>query len=367
MLDDTIYALTTGGGRSAVAVLRVSGAIAGDILSAITDRPLPAPRRAVRRFLRDPVSAEAIDEALVLWFPAPASFTGEDVAELHVHGGRAVIEAIGRVLAGLGARPAEAGEFTRRAFHAGKLDLTQAEAIADLVAAETEAQRRQALRQMAGDLGRIYDGWRERLVTLSARAEAAIDFPEEDLPPGLLSEVSAGAAALAGEMAAHLADGRRGERLRDGLHVAILGAPNAGKSSLLNALVGRGAAIVHPAAGTTRDVIEVALDIGGWPVVLADTAGLREAEGPVEAEGVRRARERAAGADLKLLVFDASHPPDAETTALVDADAIVVLNKADLVASEATFPAAAVTCLASALSGAGIANLARAIGDQAAA
>ncbi len=272
-----------------------------------------------------------IDDGLLLWFPAPTSFTGEDVAELHVHGGRAVWNALAAALAAAGARPALPGEFSRRAFANGKLDLTQAEAIADLVAAETEAQRRQAMRQLDGELGRLYEGWRERIVAMMARAEAAIDFPDEDLPGGLLEAIPAEAASLAAAMARHLGDGGRGERLRDGIHVVLAGAPNAGKSSLLNALVGRAAAIVHPVAGTTRDVVEAAIDLDGWPVVFSDTAGLRPTADAVEAEGVRRARARADAADLRLLVVDlADRASDAAVAGLVDPRAIVVLNKRDL-------------------------------------
>ena len=283
-----------------------------------------------RRFGRDPV----IDDGMLLWFPAPGSFTGEDVVELHVHGGRAGFEAMARTLIAAGARPAEAGEFTRRAFQNGKMDLAQAEAVADLVAAETEAQRRQALRQLDGDLGRLYEAWRGRLIAIIARAEAAIDFPEEDLPADLLAGVAGEAGVLAAELSVHLDDGRRGERLREGFHVAILGAPNAGKSSLLNALVGRSVAIVHPTAGTTRDVVEAAIDLDGWPILLSDTAGLRESDDPVEVEGIRRAHERAATADLKLLVVDAScgDGMDEGTARLVDRRSVVVRTKVDLAA-----------------------------------
>ncbi|BBK39769.1 tRNA modification GTPase MnmE [Allostella sp. ATCC 35155] len=277
------------------------------------------------------MTEDVIDDGILLWFPGPASFTGEDVAELHVHGGRAVWQALAGALAAAGGRLAEPGEFSRRAFENGKLDLTQAEAIADLVAAETEAQRRQALRQLEGELGRLYAGWRSRILDLMARAEAAIDFPEEDLPDTLLEEVRAGAMSLAADLARHVADGGRGMRLRDGIQVAILGVPNAGKSSLLNALVGRAAAIVHPLAGTTRDIVEAAVDLRGWPVVYCDSAGLRETGDAVEAEGVRRARALAGGADLRLLVIDLSDPASDEAVAgLVDGRSIVVLNKCDL-------------------------------------
>ncbi|CBS88191.1 tRNA uridine-5-carboxymethylaminomethyl(34) synthesis GTPase MnmE [Azospirillum lipoferum] len=330
----TIYALATAPGRSGVAVVRISGPEAGSALAALTGRPLPAPRRAVLTKLRDPRSGDALDDALVLRFTAPASFTGEDVVELHLHGGRAVVSGVIEALATLpGLRLAEPGEFTRRAFENGKLDLTEAEAVADLIDAETNAQRRQALRQMGGALGRLYDGWRERLTRALAHIEADIDFAEDDLPGGVADAVRPVIAGLAGEIAAHLDDGGRGERLREGLHIAIVGAPNAGKSSLLNALARRDAAIVSARAGTTRDIIEVHLDLGGYPVVLADTAGLREAAADeVEEEGIRRARDRAARADVKVAVFDATTLPDLDpaTLDLIDRDTVVVFNKTDL-------------------------------------
>ena len=232
---------------------------------------------------------------------------------------------------------AEPGEFTRRAFENGKLDLTEAEAVADLVAAETEAQRRQALRQLSGELGQLYEGWRENLLRALAHLEATIDFPDEGLPATVLDGAATAIESLKGEMNGHLADNRRGERLREGFSIAILGPPNAGKSSLLNALARRDAAITSATAGTTRDVIEVHLDLGGYPAILADTAGLRESGDAIEAEGVRRARARAAEADLKLMVLDATRPEEASgaVEALVDAETLVVANKIDLAANEA--------------------------------
>ncbi|MAN79235.1 MAG: tRNA uridine-5-carboxymethylaminomethyl(34) synthesis GTPase MnmE, partial [Magnetovibrio sp.] len=302
MSGHTIFALASGGARAGVAVIRLSGPGAAAALTALAPgKPLADPRRAVLRALRDPATGEVLDQALVLFFPGPGSFTGEDVAEFHLHGGPAVVEgvlaALGQVA---GLRPAEAGEFTRRAFLNGKLDLTQAEAIADLVAAETSEQRRQALDQAAGALGQIYEGWRARLIAAIAHVEAGIDFADEDLPEDIDRAARDALAALAGEIAAHLDDGRRGERLRAGVHLALLGRPNAGKSTLLNLLAGRDAAIVSETAGTTRDVIEVHLDLGGVPVIVADTAGLRDSADAVEREGVRRAAARADWADLKL-------------------------------------------------------------------
>ncbi len=282
--------------------------------------------------LRDPDSAEVLDDVLVLWLPGPGSVTGEDVAELHLHGSRAVLTAVMAALSRQGLRLAEPGEFTRRAFLNGKLDLVQAEAVADLAAAETEAQRRQALRQLDGHLGNLYRGWGDRLLRMLAHLEAAIDFPDEDLPPEIEAEVAAETAALAGEIAAHLSDSHRGERLRDGIAVAILGPPNAGKSSLLNVLARREAAITSPIAGTTRDVIEVAIDLAGYPVVLADTAGLRESTDAIEQEGLRRALARAEAAELRLFVFDAAGPEDAAGAAQFPSDGtLLVANKIDLI------------------------------------
>lgn len=353
----TIFALATAPGRAGVAVVRVSGPETSSAIKALIGNDPPRPRVASLRTLRDPRSAEALDDALVLWFPGPRSFTGEDVAELHLHGGRAVVAGVVDALSALpGLRVAEPGEFTRRAFENGKLDLTAAEGLADLVDAETSAQRRQALRQMEGALGQIYEGWRGRLTRALAHIEADIDFPDEDLPTGVADAVRPVLEALAGEIRAHLEDGRRGERLRDGLHIAIVGAPNAGKSSLLNALARREAAIVSARAGTTRDVIEVHLDLGGFPVVLADTAGLREAGDEIEEEGIRRALDRAARADVKIAVFDATVPFDAATLALIDADTVVVLNKTDM--AEAAPDAAGVSALpVSARTGAGLRDL----------
>lgn len=360
-MTSTIFALATAPGRAGVAVVRLSGPETAAALAALTGAPVPAPRRASLRRLIDPGTGEKLDEALVLWFPAPHSYTGEDVAELHLHGGRAVITAVAEALAARrGLRIAEPGEFTRRAFEHGKLDLTAAEAIADLVDAETAAQRRQALRQMTGELGRLYDGWRHHLTRALAHLEADIDFPDEDLPDGVADAVRPELAALAGAIARHLDDNRRGERLRDGLYLTIIGAPNAGKSSLLNALARRDAAIVSSRAGTTRDVVEVHLDLGGYPVILADTAGLREALDEIESEGIRRTLDRAASADLKVAVFDATQelPLDPATLDLVDHHTVVVINKVDQAPLAAPVVVKGITGLAvSATSGQGLAAL----------
>jgi len=330
---DTIYALSSASGRAGVAVIRLSGPNAMAALRQIAAGELPVPREAGLRKLRHPQTGVALDQGIVLMFPAPRSFTGEDVVELHIHGGRAVVRSVFEALASCeGLRPAEPGEFTRRAFEHGKLDLTAAEGLVDLVNAETEAQRRQALRQLRGDLGALYDRWRQELMRALAHIEAYIDFPDEDLPPSLAEQTRSTLSTVSAEIGRHLEDKRRGERLRDGISVAILGPPNVGKSSLLNALAGRPAAIVAAKAGTTRDVIEVQLDLAGYPVTVADTAGLRDTQDEIESEGVRRAKARAGEADIKILMVDASdyQPIAVELTNLADDDAVFAINKCDL-------------------------------------
>lgn len=336
MSPDTIFALSSGAVPSGIAVIRISGPGAGEALRAVSGRDLPTPRRAVRVTIADPETGEHLDEALALWFSGPGSATGEDVAELHVHGGRAVVSGVlGALGACPGLRPAEPGEFSRRAFEAGKLDLTAVEGLADLIQAETTAQRRQALRQMGGELGRLYEAWRERLLRARAQLEATIDFSDEDLPAGLEDRVREEVVSVAQEITTHLADHRQGELLRSGVHIAIIGPPNAGKSSLLNLLARREAAIVSETAGTTRDVIEVHLDLGGYPVVVADTAGLRgKGANAIEDEGIRRAWMRAEDADIRLVVLNAEdglEAVDPATVDLVDQDSLVVVNKVDLV------------------------------------
>lgn len=324
----TIFALASASGRAGIAVLRLSGSRVHRTLLAVAGQS-PVPRRATRVKFRDPDNAEPIDDGVVIYFPAPHSYTGEDVAEFHIHGSRAVIAALLEILGRRdGLRLAEPGEFTRRAFENGKLDLTEAEAVADLVEAETTAQRRQAMRQLEGALGTLYEDWRSRLMHALARIEAEIDFPDEGLPPDLWASIRVDVTALASEIAAHLNDAHRGERLRDGVSVAILGPPNAGKSSLLNALARRDIAITSATAGTTRDVIEARLDIGGYPVLVADTAGLRESGDAIEQEGVRRALARAEAADLRLVILDATRPGETVDPNLFE-NALVVVNKID--------------------------------------
>ncbi|XP_024135183.1 tRNA modification GTPase GTPBP3, mitochondrial isoform X2 [Oryzias melastigma] len=305
---DTIFALSSGHGKCGVAVVRISGPASSMALRCMAGlrRHLPSPRTALLRSITDPSSKEILDRGLVLWFPGPHSFTGEDSVEFHIHGGPAVITAVLQALGSMpGMRPAEAGEFTRRAFQAGKLGLTEVEGLGDLIHAETEAQRRQALRQMSGDLQRLYQDWSHRLKRCLAHVEAFIDFSEDELiEDGVLERVDSSVVSLQAEIERHLKDERRGERLRSGVHVVIAGATNAGKSSLLNTLCQRPAAIVSSIAGTTRDVVETVLDIGGFPVLLSDTAGLRDSTDLIEQEGVRRARERVQQADLTLVVVD---------------------------------------------------------------
>ena len=324
----TVFALASGAGQAAIAVMRISGPGAGGALAALCGA-LPPPRRAVLRRLHDS-GGEVLDHALVLWLPGPGSYTGEDSAELHLHGGRAVVQGVAGALADLGLRPAEPGEFTRRAFLNGRMDLVEAEAVHDLVAAETDAQRRQALRQMEGVFGNLYRGWADRLRAMLAEQEALIDFPDEELPPeveaGLLAELH----AIRADIAAHLDDRHRGEKLREGLFFAITGAPNVGKSSLINALARREVAIVSPVPGTTRDALETRVVFGGVPVTLVDTAGLRDTADAIEAEGVRRARARAEEADLVIEVTEAGSAVSPTEPATTSDRTLVVANKSDL-------------------------------------
>ena len=325
-MTDTIFALATPPGRGAIAVIRLSGPAVEPALTALGATKLK-PRMAAVRDLT--YAGDHIDQALVLRFAAPNSYTGEDSAELHLHGGRAVVEAASRALIALGVRPAEPGEFTRRAFQNGRMDLAQAEAVADLIDAETSAQARQALGQLDGKLSETYAGFRRDLLHALALVEAEIDFPDEEVPDNLARTAGPVLDRLAEDLRRAVDTGRRGERVRDGYRIVLIGETNAGKSSLFNALVAREAAIVTPIAGTTRDVLDADLVIGGYAVTLSDTAGLRESDDPVEAEGVRRARLRAEQADLRLWVR-APGDPDGVAADYARPDDLVVANKSDL-------------------------------------
>ena len=331
-MTDVVFALATAPGRAAVAVVRLTGSGSRTVLEAVAG-PAPPPRQARLRRLRG-ADGEVLDQALSLWLPGPESYTGEDSAELHLHGGAAVVESVSQALLDAGARLAEPGEFTRRAFENGRLDLTQAEAVADLVDAETQGQRRQALAQLHGDLSRRYDEWRETLLGALSTLEAAIDFPDEELPHDLAVRARPPLERLAAELDAALEDASRGERIREGFRIAIVGAPNAGKSSLFNRLLERDAAIVTPIPGATRDVIEAPLVLAGFKVLLADMAGLRPTVEPIETEGVKRARAWAEAAGLRLWVVDSAAGDGAwrEAADLARPGDVLVLNKADAAA-----------------------------------
>jgi tRNA modification GTPase len=360
----TIFALSSAPGRAGVAVVRVSGPRAGDVIDAMAP-PRPKKRIAALRRIRDAASGETLDEGLVLWFAAPRSETGEDMAEFHLHGGPAIVKAVLAALARQpGCRLAEPGEFAGRAFANGKIDLAEAEGLADLIDAETEAQRRQALSQMGGALSELYEGWRTELIRASALVEAVIDFSDE---ADVASEAFGLARGIVGRLqeaiAQHLDDNNRGEILREGFRVVLAGPPNVGKSSLLNALARREAAIVSEEAGTTRDVIEVRLDLGGYPVIVSDTAGIREPQGSIEREGIRRTLAHAREADLVVWLSDATAadaaPPPPELTARGDKFFLAVANKIDLPGGRAAAGAMAL----SAKTGAGIEALTRRLGD----
>jgi len=361
--DQTIYALASGKGRSGVAIIRVSGSGASAAIAALAGDQ-PRPRMAVHRELRASGSGDLLDQGLVIWFPGPHSFTGEDVAEFHVHGSPAGVASVLRELGEMpGLRPAEAGEFTRRAFGNGRLDLVEVEGLADLIDAETEAQRKQAVRQFSGSATERYEEWRAELLHCLAYFEAEIDFADEaDVPDDVSRGMQQKLGALKTSIEARLDDGRRGERLRDGLRVVIAGRPNVGKSSLMNVLAERDVAIVSEQAGTTRDVIEVHLDLKGYPVMLADTAGLREAEDVVERAGVERTRHRVGDADLVLWVTEPGEDDDVpEDDGISGAEVLSVLNKCDLGGgaelSRDALPGTRGRVLVSAKTGAGIGEL----------
>jgi len=328
---DTIYALASGLGTAGVAVIRVSGPKAKETLKHLTSLKKIESSKVYFSALKD--GKKVLDRAIILYFKAPHSFTGEDVVEYQVHGGRGVISAVMQALSKIdGLRPAERGEYSRRAVINGKMDLTEAEGLLDLIHAETEEQRKQALAQMDGNLGLLYEKWRKKLVHHLAYAEAFIDFPEEEIPPEKEHEIDKDIRKLLNEIEKHLNDNRSGERLREGYQIAILGAPNVGKSSLINALTKREIAIVSQTAGTTRDIVEAHLDVAGFPVILADTAGLRDSKEEIEAEGIRRAVKKASKADLILFVQDSKRYPKVEKLPkeLLKKQVITLWNKTDL-------------------------------------
>ena len=323
----TIFGVASAIGRSGIAVIRISGP---DSLAALAQFTIRKPETRKAELRKIVFNDEVIDEALVIYFKAPHSFTGEDVVELHTHGSRAVVKRVLEVLGGIkNLRLAEPGEFSKRAFLNGKMDLAEAEGLADLIDAETTAQARQAMRQMQGLTSKLYEQWRQQIIQCLAFIEAYIDFPDEDLPVELTDDLNGKIGKLRSSIRDYLNDGKRGEKIREGIYVAIIGAPNVGKSSILNYLAGRDAAIVSEVAGTTRDVIEVVMEISGYKVIIADTAGIRESLDEVENEGIRRALQRASEADIKLLVLEAG-AADEKIMGLADADSIIVFNKFDL-------------------------------------
>ncbi|KAM3939364.1 5-taurinomethyluridine-[tRNA] synthase subunit GTPB3, mitochondrial [Leptodactylus fuscus] len=384
---DTIFALSSGHGKCGVAVIRTSGPASQEALHLLTKwNSLPTPRQVKLSSIWCPKSGELLDRGLVVWFSGPHSFTGEDCCEYHVHGGPAVVSGVLQALGSLQMmRPAEPGEFTKRAFQNGKLDLTEVEGLGDLIHAETEVQRRQALRQMSGDLGQLYERWSQQLLKALAHIEAFIDFSEDDnVEEGVLLAVDEVVETLQKELEEHLRDNRRGERLRDGVQVVLTGATNAGKSSLLNVISQKPTAIVSSSPGTTRDVIEATLNIGGYPIILSDTAGLRDSEDPIEREGVRRAKARVGEADVLVAVLDVSNGLWSQETLLDHLQSlysnlqgdeprsvIVALNKVDLLSQESIVnieklcrdPKLPPVCLLSCHTGEGISNFLRIMRD----
>jgi tRNA modification GTPase len=331
----TIFACATAPVKSGVAIIRISGQNSLSILNSLTGQGSITPRTALLRKIKNPKTNEVIDEAVVLYFSAPNSFTGEDVVEFHIHGSRAVLFEMLEILSTFeNTRLAEPGEFSKRAFDNGKMDLTEAEGLADLIDAETKAQARQAIRQKEGQLGSLYDKWRTELISILANIEAYIDFPDEPIPDNVVDTVVKQVRGLNSSIGEHLNDNQRGEKLRSGINAVIAGAPNTGKSSLMNCLAKRDVAIVSDIAGTTRDSIEVHLDLGGYPLTLIDTAGIRASEDTIEKEGIKIALAKADNADVNILLFDATLLPDIDkkTLNLANENSIVVINKIDSVA-----------------------------------
>lgn len=332
--NQTIYALSTAAGKSGVAVIRVSGDNAYDSYQLLTGKKLNKKRGLSFDILKDPKNGKAIDQALIIFFKNPKSFTGEDVIEYQLHGSQAIINKMLNTLSEIpNFRMAEPGEFTRRAFENGKIDLTEAEAIADLINAETEAQHLLAIDQLGGSISKLYNDWADRLTKILAHQEADIEFPEDEVPIGVSEVLKPKLLKLQNEISEHLNDDRRGERLRNGIYITIFGAPNAGKSSLINLLTKRDIAIVSDTAGTTRDIIEAHLDLGGYPVIIADTAGIRDlSDNKIESMGIEIAKKRASDSDLKIALFDSSEYPNfnQNTIDMLDENTIIAINKSDL-------------------------------------
>jgi tRNA modification GTPase len=332
----TIYALSTGPGISGVAIVRASGREVKKIIQLLTNKPLPMPRVATLRKINKINTSELIDEGIILWFPGPESYTGEDMAEFHIHGSKAVIEALHASISEVeNCRLAEPGEFTKLAFQNGKINLLKAESIADLISAETEIQRQQAIKIMNGKSADKFNELREKLLKILSHVEAKIDFPDEDLPEDILKKIKKNSYEVSLDIKKILEDKRVGERIREGFRIAIIGPTNAGKSSLLNHLSNRDVAIVSEIAGTTRDVIETHLSIDGYPVVVSDTAGIRESKNEIEKKGIKLALKKAEDADLKLIVIDAKNPDFKDILEeLMDENAILVINKSDLLSED---------------------------------
>ena len=329
----TIYALSSGPGISGIAVIRVSGNKTEDVIKKITGNKLPNPREATKRKFNYIDTNELIDEGILLWFPGPNSYTGEDLAEFHIHGSRAVINALHNTIGKIkNCRLAEPGEFTKRAFQNGKINLLKAESIADLISSETEIQRKQALKIMSGKSSDKFNSWREKLLKILSHIEARIDFPDDDLPKNIITDIQKISKDVLSEIQKTLKDQKVGERIREGYKIAIVGPTNAGKSSLLNYLSKRDVAIVSEIAGTTRDVIETHLNLDGYPVVVSDTAGIRDSKYEIEKKGIKLALNKADDADLKLVIIDAKTKNfNNNIKKLMDKNALLVINKSDLV------------------------------------
>ncbi len=328
----TIYALSSGPGISGVAVIRIAGKETSKVIKLITNKNVPPPRKATLRKLNKINTSELIDEGIVLWFPGPESYTGEDMAEIQVHGSKAVVDALHSTLSQIkNCRLAEPGEFTKLAFQNGKINLLEAESIADLISSETEIQRQQAIKIMNGKSADQFNFLREKLLKILSHVEAKIDFPDEDLPNNILDEIKNSSDEVVNKLKKILNDQKVGERIREGFKIAILGPTNAGKSSLMNHLSNRDVAIVSEIAGTTRDVIETHLNIDGYPVIISDTAGIRDSKDEIEKKGIKLSLNRAEEADLKLVVIDAKSPDFTDVLkGLLNENAILVINKSDL-------------------------------------